>query len=144
MSQKNNQMEQQSSNKKIVSQQTQVQTFRSGPLPPADELIRYNEATPDASDRIIRMSEQQQQHRFSLEKYVIENQLKESSRGQIFGFILALIGLLGSIFTIYSGKEIGGSILGGGSLTVLVSLFIMGKKEQRKSLDLKKQNKNIE
>jgi len=117
----------------IIAQQAEFQVFASsGPLPSADELIKYNLANPDAADRIIKMAELQQQHRFGLEINVINKQLKESQRGQLFGFILGLIGLLGSIYSINTGNEISGSILGGGSLTMLVSLFVLGKKEQKK------------
>ncbi|OGU16083.1 MAG: hypothetical protein A2X61_13295 [Ignavibacteria bacterium GWB2_35_12] len=105
-------------------------------------MIKYNNACPDAAERIIKMAEQQQQHRTELENKVITQQIKESQRGQIFGFILGLIGLLGSIILIYSGKEIGGSILGGGSLTLLVSLFVLGKKAQKKSLEEKSNKDN--
>lgn len=137
MSQKNKQIIQQPQHSPFVAQHAQFQKIHSGPLPPAEELIKYNDAFPDAANRIIIMAELQQQHRFDLEKRVIDEQLKQSSRGQIFGFILGLIGLIGSVYAIISGYEVSGTILGGTSLTALVSLFVIGKREQKKSLEAK-------
>jgi uncharacterized membrane protein len=37
----------------MASHQTHI-----GPLPPADEFVRYNDGCPDAADRILSMAEQ--------------------------------------------------------------------------------------
>ena len=45
----------------------------SGPLPPPLVLVQYNEAVPDAADRIIKMAESQSSHRQNLETKVLTN-----------------------------------------------------------------------
>ena len=40
------------------------------------------------------MAENQSEHRIELEKHAITEELKQSKKGQTFGFILALIGLV--------------------------------------------------
>lgn len=44
----------------------------SGPLPPPDMLLKYNDIVPDGAERIIVMAEKQQNHRIYLEKLVVE------------------------------------------------------------------------
>jgi len=109
-----------------------------GPLPRPDFLAKYNEIIPDGANRIMLMAERQQEHRFGLENKAMDSQLKQSSRGQIFGFIICLIGLSVSGYMAYLGYAIAGSILGGTGLIGLVSLFVVGKYKQRKNLEEKK------
>lgn len=44
----------------------------SGPLPPASELKRYNEACPNAAERIISLAEKEQQHRHDIENRLVQ------------------------------------------------------------------------
>lgn len=57
----------------------QVQAAFSGPIPPPEMLAQYNAVLPNGADRIVKMAEDQSAHRRRVE-----------SRGQIFGFALAL------------------------------------------------------
>ena len=45
---------------KVVSSTVSVQSSWSGPLPSPSDLAAYNEAQPDASERILKMAERQQ------------------------------------------------------------------------------------
>lgn len=47
------------------------QSSYAGPLPPPGMLVQYNEAVPDAADRIIAMAERQSAHREQLETAVV-------------------------------------------------------------------------
>lgn len=113
------------------------QVFRS-PIPPPDILKGYNEIIPNGADRILKQSEQQTQHRIQTETTVITRELQQGDRGQHYGFIIAIFGLLLSGFLIYTGHDTAGTILGGTDLIALVSVFVYGKYAQRKDLDSKK------
>ena len=63
----------------------------SGPIPPATELIRYNEACPDAADRIISMAENQARHRQECEKKAIGNEYKVALASIFAALIIALV-----------------------------------------------------
>ncbi|MGN6294384.1 MAG: DUF2335 domain-containing protein [Chitinophagaceae bacterium] len=110
----------------------------SGPLPPPEILKAYNKAAPDASERIIRMVETQSIHRQSLEKAAISEQLKESKKGQLFAFIVALSFLIASVLLILMGHDASGTIIGTVDIVALVSVFIYGKYSQRKESRIKK------
>jgi uncharacterized membrane protein len=109
----------------------------SGPLPPPEVLEGYDRIFPGLAERLVRMAEKQSDHRMELEKKAISAQLSESSRGQIFGLIIGLTGLILSSYVIVNGYAISGSILGGATLVALVSVFVVGKQKMRAELQEK-------
>jgi hypothetical protein len=55
--------------------------------------------------------------------------------GQIFGFILAVMALAGSVFLIHEGHKIAGSVLGAAVIIPLVALFVRGQIDVGRSSD---------
>jgi uncharacterized membrane protein len=108
-----------------------AQSF-SGPLPPPQILEKYNQVVPDAAERIIAMAESQSKHRQRLEVTVIDSDIRNSRLGLHYGLIIGLATVIGGAFCIYSGYEIGGTVLGGSGLTGLVSVFVYGSTQRRK------------
>ena len=86
------------------------------------------------------MAENQSKHRIEMEKEVICSQQKQSAAGQWMGFIISLVGIIGGFVAIFNDHPIIGTIFAGGTLTSLVSLFILGKKQQQKDLSNKQLN----
>lgn len=103
----------------------------SGPLPDADTLISYNSVIPDGADRIMRMAENQQQHRMAIEKIAISSQSRQSIVGQWFGLIIGIFGIGCGTFLAYSGATTVGGIIAGGTVISLVSVFVIGKRIQK-------------
>ena len=110
----------------------------SGPLPAPESLEKYNKILPDGAERIMRMAENQSNHRISIENIVISGQVKQSGRGQIFGLIIAFVAIGASILLSMFGHEIVAGIIGGGSVVGLVTVFVVGRKEQKEQLSEKK------
>ncbi|HEX2846792.1 MAG TPA: DUF2335 domain-containing protein [Chitinophagaceae bacterium] len=110
----------------------------SGPLPPPEILKAYNKATPDAAERILKIVEAQSIHRQSLERAAISGQLKESGRGQLFGFIVALSFLMASVLLVLKGHDVSGTIIGTVDIVALVSVFIYGKYSQKRGKEFKR------
>jgi len=84
------------------------------------------------------MAEKQLEHRIHLENYIIKEELNQSKRGQIFGFVLAIVVLLFVLILSILGHEMVASILGGTTMIGLVAVFVIGKKLQQKDLKSKK------
>lgn len=112
-------------------------TSHSGPLPQPEDLKKYAQIIPNGADRIMMMAEKQQQHRMELEKKAVGEQLKQSKRGQVFGLLIGLTAIAGGVVCILTGHEWSGAFLGGSGLTGLVSVFVIGKRRQAKSLQEK-------
>ncbi|MGH9691365.1 MAG: DUF2335 domain-containing protein [Candidatus Acidiferrales bacterium] len=109
----------------------------SGPIPPPDILIKYNEAVPGAADRIITMAENQSKHRQGLEKTVIDANCRAQRNGSILGFIICMTAILGGMFLVYSGKSAEGLASIIAPLVGLAGVFVVGKMRQKKELDNK-------
>ena len=100
----------------------------AGPLPPAEDLKKYNEATPDAADRIIKMAENEQIHRHHREEKELDLNTKFERQGQWFGFVLSILSLLGGFGLIYLDKDGLGALFGVGGIASLVLPFFHNKK----------------
>lgn len=107
----------------------------SGPIPPPELLKGYNEVIKDGAERIVIMAEKQSSHRMQLEDHAIKEELKQSRLGQVFGFILGIVGLvLAAILAILDHEAIAG-IFGTTTILGLVTVFVLGKKAQKKDLE---------
>lgn len=103
------------------------QKMYSGPLPPAEEIEAYERVCPGAADRIITMTEKSLEHRISSEKSIVSEETKQSSRGQIFGFILAgFFGIIAFILGMY-GHEVLAGIIASGDIVSLAIIFVLNK-----------------
>lgn len=110
----------------------------SGPIPAPEALEKYNQIIPDGADRIMKMAENQSNHRIRIEETVIAGQVKQSSRGQIFGLIIAFLTLGAAVVLAMFGHEAVACVLGGSTVISLATVFVIGKREQRLKLEEKK------
>lgn len=109
-------------NHAIIQHASIIETY-SGPLPPPDDLKKYNEAAPDAAERIIKMAENEQQHRHDKEKKAIDISAKFERQGQWFGFIISIVSLIGGFIMIYFDKTGIGTLFGVGGISSLIFPF---------------------
>ncbi len=98
--------------KLISSLSVHTESSFKGPLPPPSILGDYNNIIKDGAERIMRMAEIQSAHRIELEKHAIKEELKQSGRGQKFGFILAILGFLVAFGLAYLGHDTVAGIFG--------------------------------
>lgn len=94
----------------------------SGPLPPPELLAEYDAVLPGGADRIVSMAENQSAHRLRME-----------SRGQAFGFLIALVAILGGIGLILDGKSAAGLVPLIGALGGLAGIFVYGEFRARQA-----------
>lgn len=112
-----------------------------GPIPPPELLEGYERILPGSADRIIAMTERQQNHRIDLEATVVTSNAKDAHLGVIFAFILGLLVIGGGIAIILMDK---GAALGSAfsfvGLATLLGTFVYGTRSNSKE----RQNKNNE
>lgn len=131
----------------IVKTAVREESF-SGPIPHPDILRGYEGITAGFAERIVRMAEKEQDHRFNCEnhqmecdKAIIANAANESKRGQNYAFIIAILFLIGAVVLGLLGHDDLAKILGGGTLVSIVSvlviervsIFFTGRKEKPKN-----------
>lgn len=123
---------------------THQETSFTGPIPPPEILARYSEVVPNGADRILRMAENQSNHRQEMESRYLRHEIVRSYMGVICGFFIGMTGILSSAYLVSQGHNIAGTILGGGSLGGLVTAFLKGygsRREERERRD--KQNRAL-
>lgn len=109
-----------------------------GPLPPPEMLQAYELITPGFATRILSMAESQSAHRIEIEKHVIPSREKFAGRGQIFAFVLGIFGISCGTYCAINGQPTAGSIIGGGTVVSLASVFLVGRSKQQPNLDQKR------
>lgn len=87
------------------------QSFK-GPLPPPEMLAKYEDVLPGGAERIFKMAETEQNHRVSWERRA----LRAVTRGQWFGFIIAIVAIFISAALAVEGYTTMAIILAGGGL----------------------------
>jgi uncharacterized membrane protein len=98
--------------------------FHAGPLPDPRALEYYEKVCPGAAREIIEMAKREQVHRHSNDGAARLSLLL----GQIFGFTLGLVGLLGGIYLASTGKSLAGLGVFITSLGSLVGVFVLDRK----------------
>jgi uncharacterized membrane protein len=106
----------------------------SGPIPPPETLAHYNEVLPGSAEKILGWAESQTRHRQDLESRVIDSDIANLKRGQIFAFTLGVAGIAVGAWLIYLGKELQGTVFGGGTLVTLALAFLYGTRQRRSDL----------
>lgn len=86
------------------------------------------------------MAEKQSTHRQSIETTVIQSDCKSEKRGQIFGFIIILTGVVGGMVLLGLGKNLEGFVSFFTSLATLAGAFLIGKKVKTKELQKQAQS----
>lgn len=104
----------------------------SGPLPSPETFQGYENVLPGAAERIITMAEKQQDHRMGLESKHLNEQLFQSKLGQIFGLVISIVAIGAGTHLTMNGHDTVGGILLGTTLISLVTVFVLGKRAQKK------------
>lgn len=124
-------------------QQSQVQQahlqVHEGPLPTPEVLFQYNQIVPGAAERIVAMAESQANHRQKLELIAVKSGSRDSLLGLIFGLIIGLSAIIGSIITILAGQAESGAAIGITGLASLVGVFVYGSRQRRLEREAKMQ-----
>ena len=98
----------------------------AGPIPPPDRMEQYEKTLPGSADRILKMAENQSEHRQSLEKQRLSFSNREVHLGQIFGFLIGAIAIVTGGYTALNGAPIPGGFIGTTGVVGLVAVFVIG------------------
>lgn len=102
-------------------------------LPPADVLARYNKISPEFADRLLRIVETQAELRHRNDELYLKARIadaaaerQERRRGQWFGFVTAMTGIVAGAVCAYHGAQVFGTVIGGATLIGLATVFMTG------------------
>lgn len=109
-----------------------------GPLPDPTSYAAFEQTTPGAGERILKMAESEQAHRHLLEDILTQAKVEDMrklhgavARGQWFAFLVAifLLGVCGLL--VYTGHPVQGTALSGITLALIIASFV-GSGRRRK------------
>lgn len=116
-----------------------------GPIPSANELLRYSEVQPDLPERIMRqferrteMADAQSEHRMKQESRVIGNNILMERLGWGSATVFGITALAGSLWLIHEGKSLVGFSGVVVSLAALLGLFLFSRRDQVQALAKKR------
>ncbi len=95
-------------------------------------LKQFEEVLPGLAERLVSRMEKQSDHRMKLEGIAVPAQLSESKRGQWLGFIVSVLFLGASVWLALEGHDTVAGILGGSTIVGLVTIFVVGKRQQKR------------
>ncbi len=90
-------------------------------------IKEYEAIVPGSGQAIFDMFQKQVEHRMSQEKFAVRQENLRSWGGLICGFLVACLGLVGSVVLGIHGDSVTASVIGGGTLVSLVGVFVLGK-----------------
>jgi len=117
--------------KQPVMQSISITEAYSGPIHHPKQFKQYELILPGYADRILKMAESQALHRQDLEKTVVFSGAKDSKRGQIFAFIIAITIVIGGVVSITMGRDVSGYGMLFTAIVPLGGAFVIGKKSEK-------------
>lgn len=111
-----------------VSQQV---SHYSGPIPPPELLVMFNNIDPGRAARLMDWAEDQSRHRMMLETRVIHSDIIKSWAGLASAFIITMTAIIYGGTLIAWGHDTAGATLASVGLAGLAGTFIYGTRSQR-------------
>ena len=104
----------------------------SGPLPPPEDLERYDKVIPGAAERIISMAEEEMKHRHVNEDIMTKNVIRTTYLSMSFAFLSVLI-MSGLVFySLYKGYSTVAGSIAVGSIATVAGVFLFKSKRKHK------------
>lgn len=135
-------------------QQRQLRSFRMeqlstrvtfGPIPSADEFLRYQQVQADFPERIMRqyerrmeMAEVQSSHRMKLESHVVRSNTIMERLGWASATSFGWLVLGGSLWLLHEGKSLAGIAGIVTALATLLGLYVWSRRDQMQAITKKR------
>lgn len=101
--------------------------FFAGPVPPPSIMEEYERIVPGSAITMLSWADEEKKHRHSLQRKDLDAHVFQIRYGMIFGLIVAILGLSGSIALGFYDHDEVAKLLGGFTLFAMVTVFVTGK-----------------
>ena len=107
-----------------------------GPIPSPELFRKYGEVVPDAPERILRVFEQDSQHRREMQKLSITFKTRRDTRAQWMAFVIMVVALGVTAVSVIFGQNVApGIITGLATLFLALKVLFIGEKKESEDLD---------
>lgn len=107
-----------------VAQRTEIW---SGPLPPPTVLQQYDDIHTGFAERLLRLTEEEAQHRRRVTVRAQRYEIFEATMGQLFGLLVALAAFGTAAWLGFLGHPTAAATVGGTTIAGLVGVFVAGR-----------------
>ncbi len=122
----------------VVSMQKEERVIiQQSNMPDVATLEGYARVIPGGAERLIALIEKQVEHRIQLENVVVPEQVRQSRRGQWFGFIVACVAFVVSIVFLFMGQANWAGWIATSTALGMAAIFVTGKVLSTSSLQKK-------
>jgi uncharacterized membrane protein len=118
----------------------QVSARYEGPTPPAGELERIEVLAPGATDRFLKMAENQQAHAINMDGRVLDanrETIRIDQRNQTIGIVsglmIGLVTVMTGGVTAVMGAPLAGGFIGTGGVATLAAVFVYGSRKESRA-----------
>lgn len=101
-----------------------------GPLPPPEVFAGYDKVLPGAAERILKMAEDEANHRRAQEGKLVTSTCRDGRLGLWMGFLIGMLGISGSCVVAIIGNAVAGSVMGITSIAALAGVFVYGSRQR--------------
>ena len=98
-----------------------------GPLPPPSLLEHYKDIQPDFPERILKLTEEEAQHRRDYNNRVLAATRWETTLGQVFGLMVAIAAFGTAAYLAFLGHPTAAGWFGATTVIGLVAVFVQGR-----------------
>lgn len=123
----------------------------TGPVPPPEELAKFNNISPGLAERLVTEAEAEAKHRRMLEENEARHvqalqqshlqamiadgskNREETRLGQFLGFSIGTLAILCGTGAVLLGHDTAGAVIGGTGVAGIVSVFVMGRRPRDKT-----------
>lgn len=123
----------QASGKSDSGQEMKVvhQEAYQGPLPHPDLLKKFDEVSPGAAEKIIKMAESEQSHRHEMDSQFLKEENFLKKLGLILGFIIVMSIIGSGVYLLVNDKSAQGFSLILASVVTIISPFLVNKNKKQ-------------
>ncbi len=101
------------------------------PFPPPDTLKAFDGVIENGAERIFKQFELESEHQRQLELKLVEAQIWNQIRGQIYAFVFAMLALFVSVIAIYQDQPWVAALFGGGVIASVVAAFLRQGRDEK-------------
>lgn len=120
---------------KILTQRTTTTAMQfSGPVPPPNLLMQYEQISPGLANRMVLMAERESSHRQQIEVKIVDSHCADQTafhvevkRGQVLATAITIFAIAAGAYTANQGHEIAGGILGAAGIGGIAINLILGR-----------------
>lgn len=109
-------------------------------MPDVATLEGYARVIPGGAERLMALIEKQVAHRIDMENKIVPEQMRQSHRGQLFGFVLACLAFAVSLVFLFTKHADWAGWIATSTALGMAAIFVTGKVLTHNSLQHKRPN----